>query len=234
MIDYSAFLLVPPTPAAAKETRNVPLDHSTSLDHESGLVLAHLDLDTYAANQVDLDAGVFQFLAVLGSDDDGSLDGLTVLVERGLFSSFFAPYLEFDHVAFILAVEADLDVAYGLEECSHWLGLTCRPTGQCEGVQGRLTGGARRETDRIQNGGSCAWVALQADLCPPWLLSWMMHMATCRHLGHCGKVYFQAYLRYIGPPRFLSTMTVLQYSLGAGTAFLTLVGLCISHSHSIH
>jgi len=170
---------VQPTPAAAKETRNALLDHNTSLDHKSGLVLAHLDSDTYTANQVDLDAGVFQFLAVLWSDDDGALDGLAVLVERRLFFSFFASYLEFDHVASILAVEADLDVAYRLEECSHYLGLTYRPTSQCKAVQEWLVGCARRETN-----------GTEATVLPSLSKQkihrgWMMYMATHCHLGHC-------------------------------------------------
>jgi hypothetical protein len=76
-------------------------------------------VDTYAANQVDLYAGVFQFLAILGSDDDAPLDRLAVFVERRFLASLLCPRLELDHVTGIFAVQADLNIADGLEEASH-------------------------------------------------------------------------------------------------------------------
>jgi len=62
---------------------------------------------------------VFKLLAILWTDDDSAFDRFAVSVQRCFLLPVLAASLELDHVTSILAVEPDLDIAYGLKEASH-------------------------------------------------------------------------------------------------------------------
>lgn len=76
---------------------------------------------TYRADELDLDAGVLQSLAVLWPDCDGALDRLAVHVQRGLLAAVLVQ-LHVDHCALVGILQDDVDVDGRREEVRHVAG----------------------------------------------------------------------------------------------------------------
>ena len=76
---------------------------------------------TDGADEFDLDAGVFEAFAVLGTHGDGALDGFAVGVEEDLFPLVFLE-LHVDGGSVVGVFEHDVDVDGGGEEVGHGAG----------------------------------------------------------------------------------------------------------------
>lgn len=76
---------------------------------------------TYCADELDLDAGMFEAFAVLRADGDGALDGLAIHVEGRLLAPVLVQ-LDVDHGPVVSVLEDNVDVDGGREEVRHVAG----------------------------------------------------------------------------------------------------------------
>ena len=73
---------------------------------------------TYRADELHLDAGMLQPLAILGSHGDGALDRLAVPVQGRLFATVLVE-LDIDHGPVVCVLENDVDIDRSREEVRH-------------------------------------------------------------------------------------------------------------------
>ena len=76
---------------------------------------------TYRADELDLDARVFQSLAILWPHCDCTLDRFTIHVQRGLLAAVLVQ-LHVDHCALVGILQDDVDVDGRREEVRHVTG----------------------------------------------------------------------------------------------------------------